>query len=75
MKNENYKLYRKHRTEMFDMFYDMFEKAPVPPTISFFSGMGTKEEKEEYDKQMDEHLKIEKPKFIERLKEMGFEIK
>lgn len=75
MKNENYKLYRKHRTEMFDMFYDAFEKAPIPPTIGFFFGMGTNEEKEEFNKQMDEYLEIEKPKIIERFKEMGFEIK
>lgn len=57
------------------MFYDAFEKAPIPPTIGFFFGMGTNEEKEEFNKQMDEYLKIEKPKIIERYKEMGFEIK
>lgn len=54
------------------MIYDTIERAPKPDSLSFFFGTETKEDKEEFDKKMDEYLKIEEPKIKERLKEMGF---
>lgn len=72
MSNENYKLYRKHRVELFDMIYDTIERAPVPDDLAFYFGTETKEQREEFDKKMEEYLKIEEPKIRERLKEMGF---
>lgn len=73
MSNEFYKLYREHRVELFDMIYDTIKRAPEPPSIDFFFGTETKEEREEFDKEMREYLKTEEPKIKERLKELGFE--
>lgn len=73
MSNENYKWYRKHQVEIFDMVYDTIERAPKPDSLSFYFGTETKEEREEFDKKMQEYLKIEEPKLKERLKEMGFD--
>ena len=75
MSGENYKLYRKHQVELFDMIYDVIERAPVPDSLSFYFGTETKEEREKFDKKMTEYLKIEEPKIKERLKEMGFKSK
>ena len=72
MSNENYKLYKKHRVELFDMIYDTIERAPKPDSLSFYFGTETKEEREEFDKKMQEYLKTEEPKIKEQLKEMGF---
>ncbi len=72
MSNKNYKLYREHRVELFDMIYDTIQRAPVPDDLAFFFGTETKEQREEFDKKMEEYLKIEEPKMRERLKEMGF---
>lgn len=72
MDNEVYKLYKKHRVELFDMIYDVCERAPAPDDLAFFFGTETKEQREEFDKKMEEYLKIEEPKIRERLKEMGF---
>ena len=71
MSSENYKLYKKHQAEIFNMIYDIFERAPIPNIFGF----ETKEEKEEYDKKMEEFLKLEEPKIKEQFKELGFEIK
>ena len=75
MSNENYKLYKKYQVEIFDMIYDVFERAPVPPSLDFFFGTETKEEREDFNKKMDEYLKIEEPKIIKRLNEIGFDSK
>lgn len=71
MSSENYKLYKKHQVKIFDMVYDTIKRAPVPNIFGF----ETKEEKEEYDKKMEEFLKLEEPKIKEQFKELGFEIK
>lgn len=73
MSSEKYKLYRKYKVEIFDMIYDIFERAPVPPGYLLF-GAETEEEREEFNKKMDEYLKIEEPKIKERFKEIGFEV-
>ena len=73
MNSENYKLYKTHKVEIFDMVYDTFKRAPVPPSLDFFFGTETKEEREDFNKKMDKYLKIEEPKIKERFKEMGFE--
>lgn len=57
------------------MIYDVCQRAPAPDSLSFFFGAETKEEREEFDKKMEEYLKIEEPKFKERLKELGFDSK
>ena len=75
MNSENYKLYRKHRVEIFDMVYDIIERAPVPDDLAFFFGTETKAQREEFDKKMQEYLKSEEPKIKERFKEMGFDNK
>lgn len=73
MSNKNYKWYRKHQTELFDMVYDTILRAPVPDDLAFFFGTETKEQREEFDKKIKEYLKTEEPKIRERLKEMGFD--
>jgi hypothetical protein len=78
MDNEVYKLYKKHKVELFDMIYDVCERAPLPEGLSIFSfalGTETEEERERYNKQMEEYVKTEEPKIRERLKEMGFDNK
>lgn len=72
MRNKNYQLYIKHQAELFDMIYDTIQRAPVPDDLAFYFGTETKEQREEFDKKMEEYLKIEEPKIKERLKEMGF---
>ena len=71
MTNKNYKLYRKHRVELFNMICDIIQRAPVPDDLAFFFGAETKEQREEFNKKMEEYRKIEKPKIKKRLKEMG----
>lgn len=65
MHSENYKLYRKHKTELFEMVYDVCRNAPPLP---FFA---TEEEKEEHKKKMDEYLESIKPEIISKLKALG----
>lgn len=72
MRNKNYQLYMKHQSELFDMIYDTIKRAPVPDDLAFYFGTETKEQREEFDKKMEEYLKTEEPKIKERLKEMGF---
>ncbi len=72
MSSENYKLYRKHQVEIFNMIYDIWQRAPVPDDLAFLFGAETKEQREEFDKKMEKYLKIEEPKIRERLKELGF---
>ena len=72
LKDKNYELYKKHKVDIFNMVYDVFERSPEPPV--FFSLM-TEEEKKQYEKELDAYLEIEKPKVTSRLKEMDFEIK
>ena len=73
MNNENYKLYRKHQVELFDMIYDTIKRAPAPDDLAFFFGTETKKQREEFDKKIEEYLKTEEPKIRERLREMGFD--
>ena len=73
MSDKFYKLYKKHQVELFDMIYDTIQRAPVPDDLAFFFGTETKEQREEFNKKMEEYLKVEEPKVRERLKEMGFD--
>lgn len=66
MHSENYKLYRKHKTELFEIVHEAFLNAPP---LSIFA---TEEEKEEHKKKMDEYLKSIKPEVLEKLKTLGF---
>ena len=75
MSNENYKLFRKHQLEIFDMFYDICDRAPFPDDLDWFLGTETKAQREEFNKKMQEFIKIEEPKIKERFKEMGFDFK
>ena len=64
--SENYKLYRKHNTELFEMVYDLWRNAPSLPIFA------TEEEKDEHEKRMNEYLESRKPEIMNRLKELGF---
>ena len=75
MSNENYKLFRKHQLEIFDMFYDIFDRAPFPDDLDWFFGTETKAKRKEFNKKMQEFIKTEEPKIKERFKEMGFDFK
>lgn len=66
MQSENYKLYRKHKTELFEMVYEAFLNAPP---LSIFA---TEEEKEEHKKKMDKYIESIRPEMLERLKALGF---
>lgn len=66
MHSENYKLYRKHKTELFEMVYDACRNAPSLPLFA------TEEEKEEHKKKMDEYLESIRPEIVSKLKALGF---
>ena len=68
MSNDNYKLYRKNKTELFELVYEMIKGMPVKP----YFGFSTQDEEEEYNKKCDEYLESIKPEIKKRLKEMGF---
>lgn len=71
--SEVYKLVKKHQVEIFDMIYDVCRRAPKQDLASVLFGFDS-EEKGEFDKKMEEYIKLEKPKVIERFKELGFNI-
>ena len=75
MKDKNYELYKRHKVDIFNILYDVFERSPEPPVSFFFSNLMTEEEKIQYEKELNSYLEIEKPKVASKLKEMGFEIK
>ena len=75
LKDKNYELYKRHKVDIFNMVYDLFERSPKPPVPFFFSNLMTEEEKIQYEKELNSYLEIEKPKVISKLKEMGFKIK
>lgn len=64
----NYKLYRKNKTELFEMVHELVVNSPTRPLCGF----DTQEEKEEYNKKMNEYLESRRPEITNRLKEMGF---
>ena len=66
MYSKNYKLYRKNKTELFEMFYDACRNAPTLPIFP------TEEQKEEHKKRMNEYLESIRPEIIRRLQELGF---
>lgn len=69
MSNENYKLYRKHKSELQKMIFEIIENAPFNPDVF---GTATQEEKEQYDRELHEYLESRKLEVENRLKEMGF---
>lgn len=66
MSAENYKLYRKHKTELFEIVYDACRNAPPLPLFA------TEKEKEEHKKKMDEYLESIRPEIIDKFKALGF---
>lgn len=66
---DNYKLYRKNKTELFEMVHELIIKSPTRPLWGF----DTQEEEDEYNKKLNEYLESRKPEIMNRLKEMGFE--
>ena len=75
LKDKNYELYKKHKVDIFNMVYDVFERSPESPIPFFISQLMTEEEKKQYEKELDAYLEVEKLKVTSKLKEMGFEIK
>ena len=72
MSNNNYELYRKNKVDIFNMIYDTWKRSPMPPTL--YPEWATKEENEQYEKELEEFLKQEKPKIYKNLKNMGFQM-
>lgn len=70
MDNKNYKLYRIHQQEIIEMICQVIDNAPFNPDVF---GTATAEEKEKYNKDLNEYLDSQKPKFIEKFIEMGFD--
>ena len=71
MDSKNYKLFKRRQYEIFNMFYKLIDDAPFNPDIF---GTATEEEKEKYNKVLNEYLDKQKPEFRKKLKEMGFEL-
>lgn len=66
----NYKLFRIHQHEIFDMICNVINDAPHNPDVF---GTATAEEKEKYNKELNEYLDNKKPELIEKFIEMGFD--
>lgn len=66
MYSKNYKLYRTHKTELFEMFYEVCRNAPLLPIFP------TEEQIAEHKKQMDKYLESRRPEIISKLQELGF---
>lgn len=71
MKNENYQVYRKHKTEVFNLFWDAWNNAPIRPILGFL----TQEEEEQYNKELDEYLNKAQVQITEELTKLGFKLK
>lgn len=73
MTNKNYKTYKKHRAEIFDIIYDLWLRAPKPDALVFLFGFDTTEDEEIYNKKITEYLKTEEPVIQEKFRALGFE--
>jgi hypothetical protein len=69
MYSENYKLYRMHKTEMQNMIFEVINGAPFNPDVF---GTATQEEKEQYNRELNEYLESRKPEIISKLRALGF---
>lgn len=69
MISENYKLYRKHKTELQNMIFEVIKNAPFNPDVF---GTATQEKKEQYNRELSEYLESRKPEIISNLKKLGF---
>lgn len=69
MYSENYKLYRKHKAEIQNIIFEVIENAPFNPDVF---GTATQEEKEKYNRELNEYLESRNPEIINKLKELGF---
>ena len=70
MDNKNYKLFRIHQQEIIDIISRVIDNAPFNPDVF---GTATEEEKEKYNKELNEYLNNKKPELIEKFIEMGFD--
>ena len=64
-----YKLYRTHRAELQQILFELIENAPFNPDVF---GTATQEEKEKYNKELNEYLESRRLEIISKLKELGF---
>lgn len=69
--NENYKLFRKHKAEIFDMIWDVWDRAP---DSKYSNLLFPSDNKEQIEKEMIEYLKVEEPKIREKLLALGFSL-
>jgi hypothetical protein len=69
MDNKNHKLFKRHQHEIFDMICRVIDDAPLNPDVF---GTATAEEKEEYNKKLNEYLDNKKSECVEKLIKMGF---
>lgn len=70
MDNKNYKLFRIHQQEIIEMISRVIDNAPFNPDVF---GTATEEEKEKYNKEVNEYLNNKKPELVEKFIEMGFD--
>lgn len=70
MDNKNYKLFRIHQQEIIEMISQVIDNAPFNPDVF---GTATEEEKEKYNKDLNEYLDNQKQKVIEKFIKMGFD--
>ena len=69
--NENYKLFRKHQAEIFDIIWDVWDRAP---DSKYSSLLFPPDNKEQIEQEMREYLKVEEPKIREKLLALGFSL-
>ena len=73
-RKDNYKIYRNNKTVVFDIIYDVIQRAPVPTDWSILFGFDDPEAEAEYRKKLDEYLEKEAPIIKEKFKQLGFKI-
>ena len=70
-KKKNLRLFRKHRAEIFDIIWDIWDRAP---NSKYSSLLFFPDNKEQMEQEMTEYLKAEEPKIREKLLALGFSL-
>lgn len=71
----NQKIYTRHKTEIFNIIYDIYKNAPVPTNWSILFGFDNPEAEVEYNKKLKEYLEKIEPEFKVKMRELGFILK
>lgn len=71
----NERIYREHKSEVFEIIYDTFKRCPSPKDFSILFGFDNPEAEQTYIEELNQFLEQEKPEVKRKFKELGFRIK